>query len=147
MPPRNWHLTLRFLGDTPTHQRYRLVRELKCTHFGEPFLVRFGGLGAFPHARRAGVLWLGVTAGAEELNALATAAEGAVRRAGLAFADRPFRPHLTLSRIHPLRSVTALLDSAPPCEVAIQVHEWVLCRSHLGGGPARYEAVARLPLG
>ncbi len=142
----NWHLTLRFLGDTPPEQRDRLVAELEHTPFGAPFLMRFGGVGAFPHPQRARVLWLGVAAGAAGLRALAAAAEDAAQRAGFPAADKPFSPHLTLSRIGPPRSVAALLEGAGPVDVGMEVDEVVLYRSHLGGRPARYEAIAQFAL-
>ncbi|CAN5354201.1 RNA 2',3'-cyclic phosphodiesterase [soil metagenome] len=146
VPAENWHLTLRFLGDTPPALRDGLVAELESTTLGEPFAVRFGGLGAFPHPRRARVLWLGVAAGAAGLRALAAATEEAAQRAGFPAADKPFSPHLTLSRIRPPRSVAALLEGAGPLDVGMEVDEVVLYRSHLGKGPARYEAVARFAL-
>lgn len=144
--PENWHLTLRFLGDTEPEQRDRLVRELEGTRLGPTFTLEFGGLGAFPRAERARVLWLGVKQGATELGELARSVEAAARGAGFPAESKPFRAHLTLSRIQPPRSVAALLTGGPRLALQMPVHKVVLLRSHLGRGPARYEAIARFPL-
>ena len=144
--PENWHFTLRFLGDTPAERREQLLREMGSANLGPAFTVGFGGLGAFPRARSARVLWLGVEQGALEMGALARSAEDAVRGAGFQAEDKPFRAHLTLSRIQPTRSVADLLGKELNVRVQMPVNEVVLYRSLLGRGPARYEALARFPL-
>lgn len=146
VPPESWHLTLRFLGDTARAALERVLEEVDAARLGAPFALRFGGYGAFPRAGRAAVVWLGVEEGAEPLAALAAAVEDAVRRAGFPPEGRPFRAHLTLSRLRPPAPVDDLLARLPPFPRSMSVHEVVLYRSHLGGGPARYEPVERFPL-
>ena len=53
----------------------------------------------------------------------------------------------SFSRIQPPRDVTRAIAAAPPLDLAMPVGELVVFRSHLGGGPARYEAVERFGLG
>ena len=144
--PENWHLTLRFLGDTPPERRDRLRGELEGSSLGSAFALGFGGLGAFPRAERARVLWLGVEQGAAELGELAQQVESAVRRVGFAPETKPFRAHLTLSRIQPPCSIAAVLARGLQLAVRMPVTEVVLFRRQLGGVPARYEPVARFPL-
>lgn len=144
--PENWHLTLRFLGDTEDDVAARLRAELRRAALGTSFPMRFGALGAFPTARRASVLWVGVDEGAGELARLASATEAAAVRAGFAAEPRRFRAHLTLSRIRPPTDVSALVGAAPPAGVTMEVDAVALYRSHLGGGPPRYEVVERFPL-
>ncbi len=72
--------------------------------------------------------------------------EAAVTEAGLRAADRPFRPHLTLSRIRPPQDLRALLDAAPVMKVPMVVDRISLFRSHLGRGGARYEVLESFPL-
>lgn len=141
----NWHLTLRFLGDTGGEEAARLRAELRRAELGSSFRMCFGALGAFPSARRASVLWVGVDEGAAELTALAATVEEASVRAGRAAEPRPFRAHLTLSRIRPPVDVSALVGVAP-AGVAMEVDAVALYRSHLGGGPPRYEVVEHFPL-
>src|SRR5215211_2189378 len=83
VPPQNWHFTLRFLGDTDAAVRDRVIAELRRGALGSCFSISFGGLGAFPRASRARIVWLGVDEGAGRLVSVAEAVESAVRRAGV----------------------------------------------------------------
>jgi 2'-5' RNA ligase len=89
---------------------------------------------------------MGITEGVERLQELARIAEQAARDNGYAAEEKPYRPHLTLSRIQPNRDVGRLVESVPPLDLEMPVREIVIYQSHLGGGPARYEAVERFPL-
>jgi 2'-5' RNA ligase len=146
VPPANWHLTLRFLGATDAERRCRVVDELARIDPPPPFDLSLTGLGAFPRAGRAKVLWIGVGEGADPLRALAASVEAAVVRAGFASEPKPFSPHLTLSRLRDPADLRPLVDGAAPFGGRMRVDAFVLFRSHLGGGPARYEALERFPL-
>ncbi len=146
VPAANWHLTLRFLGATRTDQLAAVVRHLRAAESGGVFEAGFGGLGAFPRPRSARVLWIGVTDGVERMQALARIAEDAARAAGFAPEEKPFKPHLTLSRIQPPRDVTRAIAGVAPPDLRMPVREIVVFRSHLGGGPVRYERVERFVL-
>jgi len=146
VPPPNWHLTLRFVGDVDELGRDRLVGALGAAALGDAFSLRWGGLGAFPRAAKATVLWLGVAGGDVELRCLATSVEEAAQAAGLSPEERPFRSHLTLSRIRPPRDVTSLIEAAPNVEIPMRADRITLYRSHLGRGGARYEALEEFPL-
>ena len=139
VPPQNWHFTLRFLGNTEVRRRDALIATLRDTRLGRNFMIRFDGLGAFPRAKRARIIWLGVTDGAQQLVSLAEAVEYAVRRSGFAAEERPFKPHLTLTRIEPARAVADVLNAQPALDVTMSVTEARLVRSLLGSGPAKYE--------
>src|SRR6266508_1435690 len=104
VPPQNWHFTLRFLGDTDPAMRDAVAAALRTAKLGRQFSIRFSGLGAFPRPKRARIIWLGVNGGASQLTALAETVESTVRHAGFPAEQRPFKPHLTLSRIEPTRS-------------------------------------------
>ena len=77
----------------------------------------------------------------------AAAVEEAVEAAGFAPEDRPFRSHMTLSRLRPDQDVTAVLEAVPPVGLAMAVDRVVLYRSHLGRGGPRYERVESFLLG
>lgn len=97
--PRDMHVTLRFLGETPEErvpEVEALMREAAAA--ARPFEMRFGGLGAFDSLDAPRVVWLGVDEGRTELEALAAA----VRRDE----PRPYSPHLTIGRNR--------RESAPP---------------------------------
>lgn len=144
--PENWHLTLRFLGEVDEVAADRIIREVDAAARGPAFPVRWGSLGAFPRPRRATVLWLGCERGAEEAERLAAVVEEAVEAAGFPPEDRPFRSHMTLSRLRPEQDVTAVLDAVPPIGLAMPVDRVVLYRSHLGPGGPRYEEIESFPL-
>jgi 2'-5' RNA ligase len=128
-------------------RRDQLAVTLRRTRLGRGFSIRFDGLGAFPRARRARIIWLGVTDGARELISLAEAVESAARRSDFPAEERPFKPHLTLSRVEPPRAVADLLSAQPALDITMPVSEVVLVRSSLGAGPAKYEVVEKFLLG
>jgi 2'-5' RNA ligase len=144
--PDRWHFTLRFLGPTTREARDAIIARLSESRLGSGFRLRFGELGAFPNARRARILWLGVTRGGERLSELAAVAEDAARSAGFAPEDRGFKPHLTLARIDPPQVISALLERKYRYDIEMAVTALILYRSRLGGGPARYEEVMRFDL-
>jgi len=146
VPTENWHFTLRFLGATEEAARDQVIRTLEAATCGPRFTIHFNELGAFPNPGRARVLWIGIDQGAERMIQLAAVAEAAARLAGFSAEGREFKPHLTLSRIDPPASVRTLLGSKPRIDIRMTVDSVILYRSRLGGGPARYEEVARFAL-
>lgn len=146
VPPANWHITLRFVGKTGSVGYERMLAGLDQADLGFGFGLRLGALGAFPRPSRASVLWVGTTSGTERLEEIAAAVEEIVDDAGFMPEERPFHPHLTLSRIRPHQDVTGFVEAVPPPPVAWDVADIVVYRSHLGGGPARYEILERFPL-
>ena len=144
--PHNWHLTLQFLGDLDDLGYDRVLAALDQEDLGERFRVRLGGLGAFPKPSRANVLWVAFAEGSERMGALAARVESAIDAAGLPDEDRPFRAHLTLSRIRPPQDVRALVEGVAPVGVGWTVDSVVLYRSHVGPLGARYEEMATFAL-
>ncbi len=114
VPARNWHVTLRFVGkvDEPTYERWLWALE-QVEH--PPTRVRLTQMGAFPRAGKATVLWLGMES--KGLEALAASVEEATTVAGLPPEERPFRAHLTLSRLRPPQDVRGLVEQVPPIEI------------------------------
>jgi RNA 2',3'-cyclic 3'-phosphodiesterase len=144
--PDKWHFTLRFLGATTREARDQIITELSNARLGPSFRIRFGELGAFPNPRRARILWLGVTRGGERLSDLAEVAEGVARNIGFSPEGRRFKPHLTLSRIDPPQTIAELLAGKRNYGVEMTVRALILYRSQLGGGPARYQELAKFEL-
>jgi 2'-5' RNA ligase len=146
VPPANWHLTLRFLGDTDAERHRKLVDELRRAPLDPAFELAFAGLGAFPRPARATVLWVGVGDGERPVKALASLVEESARRAGFAPEEKPFSPHLTVSRVAPPADLRREIASAAPFGGRMRVDAVTLFRSHLGGGPPRYEPLERFGL-
>ncbi len=146
--PDAWHFTLRFLGDTEEVGFDRLCAGLDQADLGPGFRVVVDHLGAFPNQHKATVVWAGVSEGSAELEDLGAVVEESVQDAGFPGEDRPFRPHLTLSRVRPPADVRSLIDAGLPGRVPFIASQVVVYRSHLGGGrPAWYEPLERFQLG
>jgi 2'-5' RNA ligase len=146
------HLTLRFLGPTPRSRVDGLVTALDRLGASTPtFPVVISGAGAFPNPFRPRTLWLGIETGADRLAALAEALEREVTADGEPLGTKPFAPHLTIARTDGLRAAgaaaAALRDAAADLEARFVADRVVLFESHLGHGPARYEAIHEAALG
>jgi 2'-5' RNA ligase len=142
--PGQWHVTVAFLGSVP---QAGVPAAIEAVHdvagsLAVPRLAT-GGLGAFPSAAQARVVWYGVSTD-ESFSALA----GELRRRLGLDADEPLRPHVTLARARtrPV-DVRAWLEAARPPTSSIEVEEVHVMRSHLGRGPARYEVLAAARMG
>ena len=146
VPPANWHVTIRFLGEVGEVDYDRLLAELSTADLGRPFAVVFDALGAFPRSKRATVLWVGVSNGEDSLNRLADRSWSAIDAIGFPPEDRPFHPHLTLSRLRPPEDVNRLISEANPLRVPARVDAITVFRSHLRQGGARYEVLDRIEL-
>jgi 2'-5' RNA ligase len=89
--PRDMHVTLRFLGETPEEKLPEVEGRLReAAAKTAPFEIVYGGVGAFDSLEDARVVWLGLDEGFEPMLGLA----------GLLGRDepRPFAPHMTLGR-------------------------------------------------
>ena len=89
--PRDMHVTLRFLGETPEEKLPEVEARLReAAARSAPFELEYGGVGAFDSLDDPRVVWVGLDAGFEPMLTLA----------GLLGRDepRPFSPHLTMGR-------------------------------------------------
>jgi RNA 2',3'-cyclic 3'-phosphodiesterase len=146
VPPENWHVTLKFLGWTTA----RLVPWVEGTVGGivgahPPVAASVRGLGAFPSARRARVLWAGVDDPADGLGALVADLEaGLVEefRAEL----RRFHPHLTVARSEPPLRLPEEYAETPLASEPFVADRVILFRSHLEGRVTKYESLRTFDL-
>lgn len=146
------HLTLRFLGATPARLQPALEAAADTVAgAAAPFEVVLSGGGAFPSLSRPRSLWIGVREGGPELAALADGLSRTSTEVGLQLETRPFAAHLTIGRTDGVRlgpvAARALAEAASEVEVRFRADRVVLFRSHLGGGPARYEALHEARIG
>jgi 2'-5' RNA ligase len=152
-PPRNIHLTIKFLGDVSTANLELLTKMLQNEVVRHPsFEISVGDLGSFPSMRRPRVVWVGVKA-PSELLALQRGVEGEMARLGYAHEERPFSPHLTLGRVsrnanpNDLRQIGEVLES---CKVgylgAACIQAVHLFRSDLQPGGSVYTRLFSAPL-
>jgi 2'-5' RNA ligase len=147
IPDENLHLTLKFLGELPAERLPKLVGSVagKLTSV-EPFDAALGGLGAFPDARKARIVWVGVREGQPLLARIARKLDASAGRVGVERERRPFHAHLTIGRLRsPARVPVERL--AGPDLIPFLVEEVVLYESRLSPTGATYIPLTRLPLG
>lgn len=149
-PVGNLHLTLVFLGEV--HERLLEAAHERFIALRLPaFPVEIAGLGLFG-GERPRAAYAAVTATEPLMRAerkLATAA----RQAGIAVEARRYLPHVTLGRFRPpgledrMRLERAVAEGATFRAGPMPVREVLLCESVTRHGAARYEELARYPLG
>ena len=171
--PDTWHLTLRFLGDTPAGDLPAIERAVRTVAAAAaPFRVELGEAGSFEHRRGGRVAWVGLALGGPEAAVLAGRL-GAALAPGEPAGPRP-QVHLTIARDTPDGVVAAVaaameafragtqttgragrvgLGSGPAGPTAGEgslawvADRLVLYRSVLGRGGAAHTALLEAPLG
>ena len=149
IPPENQHVTIKFLGAVEEPRMQSLVdacRGLAPGLASGP--ATMSGLGVFPAARRATVLWAGIVDASGGLAALEGSVAARCAELGWPREKRPFSPHLTLARFRAPTRVDPTTLSAG----AIEGQEWPidrfqLYRSRLSPKGARYEVLHEFVLG
>jgi len=146
VPEQNQHVTLKFLGATwPRLVPWVHETVAAVAHAHAPVPTRALGLGAFPNARRARVLWVGLDDREGRLARIAAGLDEAFSRE-FAPETRGFTPHLTVARFVPPVELEGLedaeLDSDP-----FEIDRIVLYRSHLRRPAPVYEDLGAYALG
>lgn len=97
VPPANFHLTVKFLGDIDASQVEAIANTL------EPLITLFPrctinakGLGVLPVVRQLKIFWVGFVGA--ELARLAATVDRALLPLGFSLEARKFTPHLTIGR-------------------------------------------------
>jgi 2'-5' RNA ligase len=148
VPKQNQHVTLKFLGSTwPRLVGWVTETVEAVARQSEPFETRVTGLGAFPSARRARVLWAGLDDPGGRMVALAADLEGALAKE-FDPEKRAFTPHLTVARFDP--PVPFDDEEVAAADVASEpfaVDQLVLFRSHLRRPAPIYEPIGEFAFG
>ena len=139
------HLTLRFFGDV-SDEIARDLADLLETTPGDAFALKISRLGTFgtePHSLYAAV------EPNSALDSLARAHDRIARGFGLPNSKRPWKPHITLARLHhadPLKLARLLTGEAQFALDPIFIHRYALFsgRQRTGGGP--YVVESHYPL-
>jgi 2'-5' RNA ligase len=136
------HLTVRFLGDIDDPAPVAAAvapAAAGCAAFD----LALRGLGAFPNARRARVVWVGLAAGDAEAGALAKGVERALAPLGFERERRAWHGHVTLGRF---RSPRPLPQADPEREFGrARADRLVLYSSTLTPEGAVHEVVEEFP--
>ena len=138
----NLHYTMRFLGEVDEAAAAKAAAAMRDAATSRAkFGASLGGFGAFPSAKRARVLWIGMLQGAEPMRLLASALDESLARHGFDAAEESFEPHLTLGRVRAPGDWTARLLDAPTVEARFQVDRLRLVNSVLALGGSRYQTM------
>ncbi len=97
VPPENYHLTLRFIGELPGWRAEEVDQALASIR-APGFRLLPSGVGAFAKGGRVTSLYVGVERSAA-LEHLQAKVERALQEAGVERERRRFVPHVTLARI------------------------------------------------
>lgn len=152
--PEGIHLTLKFLGETPTERRPTIEAALVRAVSGiAPFGLRLGKPGRFGSRSSPRVAWIDVAGEIEPLARLQAAVEREVSPLGYPAEARAYSPHLTLARVPPERAREAAgpLDDAlrtvPVRPAGFRAEGVSLMKSDLQRGGAVYTQLfsAKLP--
>ena len=145
-PPENWHVTLKFLGSVrPAMLNDVALAVRDAAGQQTAFRARVEGMGAFPSANRARVVWAGLEDRHGELAALARSVDRALEF-GFPMEERPFAGHLTLARLKMQARLPGELSALDVTSRPFRVGAVRLYRSHLQRPAARYEVLQQLPL-
>ena len=110
--PELMHVTLAFIGSVPDATLADAASAAgEAAAASRAFELRLGTLGQFPERGSPHVVWLGFTDPAPLVD-LADRARRSLTAHGVAFDDKPFRPHLTLARVREEADRVELRDLA-----------------------------------
>ncbi len=111
VPLQNFHLTLKFLGDTDEVFIPGIINALQQSVSGiKPFDINIKGMGKFSSFGHTKVIWLGVDDKTNSLSDIATQVNKNLIDLGFAFEKRSFKAHLTLARVKYIRNENFLSD-------------------------------------
>jgi len=140
VPPDNFHLTLRFIGEVQSWQAQEIDDALAAVR-GRGFSLTLAGVGTFARAGRVHALWVGVERN-ERLDHLQSKIETALQRAGLDPERRRFAPHVTLARLDETVSEAKLAGYVQAHNLfrsdPVPVEHFTLFSSRLGKDAAVY---------
>jgi 2'-5' RNA ligase len=149
--PDNLHFTMRFIGDVGEDGAKRLeAAALEAASAHRCFGATLGPPGAFPTAKRARVLWLGMLDGVEPFAQLAHSLERSLAKRGFEPEGGEFTAHLTIGRVRVASDWTRALIGAPSFERSAAARFTVgaisVVESELSSGGSRYRVRARAAL-
>lgn len=141
---RNIHITLKFLGDAEPE---KIVKALEPIKF-KPFETLVKGIGAFPNAGHAQVIWAGCEKGSQEIIELHREIEKALPQFER---DHEFHPHATLARTSSLSGQGGLAEFLNETKTkefgSFEAKSFELMKSELSGKGPKYEIVKSFSLG
>jgi 2'-5' RNA ligase len=148
--PELMHVTIKFLGDIDESRVPDIEAAMRRAVDGvHPFTVRLRGLGAFPSARKARVVWVGME-GTDPLAGIASRLEAELAAMGFEPERRGFSPHLTLARVRGggrLEGLAELIEEHRDADLgSIEIRSIRLKRSILSPAGPSYSTMVDVKL-
>ena len=138
VPPRNFHVTLAFLGDVRQSSLDDIVRTVRSVRFGS-FALEFDQMGYWTNSR---VAWLGPSKPHMALESLVENIWDKLENLGFMREYNPFKPHVSLCR-----DVDAELDVSRLQPIKWQVDAFVLAYSQPKPEGSVYTVLEQFPAG
>jgi 2'-5' RNA ligase len=148
--PDNIHLTVKFLGEIPQSRVDSLsIAAANASRGVEPFAISVQGSGVFPTRGQPRVLWIGIEDLEGKLGDLYRRLEEECSKAGFKKEERPFHPHLTLTRMRKPEGARALAEAHKQIKfepIEFTISELLVIRSELSSAGSKYTTISRHPL-
>lgn len=145
----NFHVTLKFIGETKENMVPLIIEEIAMALTGiPPISLSLETLGVFPPRGRPRVIWVGVREWGSSLASLAGQLNRRLETIGIPRDAKRFSPHLTLGRVRP----GGTFDEELPLQghlfaaEVFQVSEVVLYKSDLQPRGPVYTPIKIFPL-
>jgi len=113
-PPDQFHLTLRFIGDTEG-SKFLDIKDSLAQIKSPPFPLTLKNTGFFPPRKSPRVLWVGADQGGkDDLKLLRQKIENRLGQIGIPPEGRKYSPHMTIARIKncPVNRITSFLEGS-----------------------------------
>jgi RNA 2',3'-cyclic 3'-phosphodiesterase len=149
IPPENLHITLKFIGyagDRTAGEIKRITGEAVCGYKSFEYTVK-RHLDAFPHTKKASIVFLGIKKGSESLSGIFDSIEERLALYGLEKEKRKFHPHITAARIKKPIDITDVTGIPFSCrEKTYRIGHVSVYESILDRKGARYIIIERFVL-
>lgn len=122
--PDNFHITLRFLGETSPQEVENIKTELNKLSAFPVFSFKIYGTGYFKRKGSPSVLFLKIKED-EQLSRLFSAVNFSMNKLGFGNEQREFKPHLTLGRIKYMKDRSGFYNVIKKLEYEFIQQEWI----------------------
>jgi len=147
--PDQYHVTLRFIGDTEPRA---IIKIGSALHTGisipERTMLEIDRLDSFGPRKRPRVIWVGFEESAF-FDSLKLEVDRALELSGIPAVEQPFRAHLTLGRVRSLQNVQRYFEIVGEMNQQfsgrVVFEKLVFFRSILGPGGPEYRVLDEIP--
>lgn len=146
--PTRFHVTLRFLGDTPIEDVGRIATVLKAGGFRpDAMSIPMRGVGSFGPRKKPRVIWIGFDH-EEWFSSLKEGVDSLLEELGFPRQEQAFTAHLTVGRVRSLRDLARYREVIEKMKSrifeAVSIDRLVYYRSILGSGGPEYSSLEEI---